>query len=78
MVAVVAVVAAGLGMALIVLPSIDDLVTTGYGLALLTKVALVVPVIAMGAYNRRRLVPMVTGDAPAPRRGGWAGSWSPS
>ena len=64
-VAVVAVVAAGLGMALIVLPSIDDLVTTGYGLALLTKVALVVPVIAMGAYNRRRLVPMVTGDAPA-------------
>ena len=40
---------------------LDDLVTTGYGLALLTKVALVVPVIGMGAYNRRRLVPIIRG-----------------
>ena len=56
-VAVLVVVGAGLAMALIVLPALDDLVTTGYGLALLTKVALVIPVIAMGAYNRRRLVP---------------------
>jgi copper transport protein len=57
--AVVAVVGAGIGMAIIVLPSPGDLVQTGYGLALLTKAALVVPVIAMGAYNRRRLVPAV-------------------
>ena len=56
-------------MALIVLPSLDDLYTTGYGLALLTKVALVIPVIAMGAYNRRRLVPMMSaGAAAAPAR----------
>jgi copper transport protein len=59
-VAVLNVVAAGVGMALIVVPSFDDLFTTGYGLALLTKVALVIPVIAMGAYNRRRLVPQMT------------------
>ena len=56
-VTVLVVVGAGLGMAWIVLPSLDDLVTTGYGLALLTKVALVIPVIGLGAYNRRRLVP---------------------
>ena len=68
-IAVVVVVGAGLAMALIVLPSLDDLYTTGYGLALLTKVALVIPVIAMGAYNRRRLVPqMSAGAAAAPAR----------
>jgi copper transport protein len=71
-VAVLNVVAAGVGMALIIVPSFDDLFTTGYGLALLTKVALVIPVIAMGAYNRRRLVPqmavpqMSAGAAAAP------------
>ncbi len=64
--AVVTVVAAGVGMAIIVLPSPGDLVSTGYGLALLTKVALVVPVIAMGGYNRRRLVPALTTGAAAP------------
>jgi copper transport protein len=68
-VAVLNVLAAGIGMALLVLPSLDDLFTTGYGLALLTKIALVIPVIAMGAYNRRRLVPMViAGAAAAPAR----------
>jgi copper transport protein len=68
-VAVVAVVGAGTGMAIIVLPSPGDLVSTGYGLALLTKAAIVVPVIAMGAYNRRRLVPaLAVGSAPAEHR----------
>jgi copper transport protein len=62
--AVVTVVAAGVGMAIIVLPSPGDLFTTGYGLGLLTKVALVVPVIVMGGYNRRRLVPAMAADAP--------------
>ena len=66
--AVAVVVAAGIGMALIVLPSPDDLVTTGYGLALLTKTVLVVPVIVMGAYNRRRLVPAMSVGAAAPER----------
>lgn len=64
-VAVGVVVAAGTGMALLILPSPGDVVTTGYGLALLTKVVLVVPVIAMGAYNRRRLVPAMAAGAAA-------------
>ena len=53
-------------------------VTTGYGLALLTKVALVIPVIVLGAYNRRRLVPMMSAGAAAARRGASAGSCSSS
>jgi copper transport protein len=65
-VAVVAVVAAGVGMAWIVLPSFGDLFTTGYGLALVTKALLVVPVIGLGAYNRRRLVPAMSAGAAAP------------
>jgi copper transport protein len=67
--AVVAVVGAGIGMALIILPAPSDLVQTGYGLALLTKAVLVVPVVALGAYNRRRLVPsMSVGAAPDDQR----------
>jgi copper transport protein len=70
-VAVVLVVAAGVGMSWMVLPSPSDLVTTGYGRALLVKVLLVATVIVMGAYNRRRLVPAVSagaGAASEPRR----------
>ena len=52
--AVVVVAGAGLAMTLIVLPSLDDLVSTGYGLALLIKVVLVAVVVVLGAYNRRR------------------------
>ena len=64
-------------------PSLDDLVSTGYGLALLTKVALVAVVVALGAYNNRRLVPVVSaGDGasgraaatPGPHRAGRAGA----
>jgi copper transport protein len=67
--AVAAVVAAGTGMAILVLPSVGDLFTTGYGLTLLVKVALVLPVIGLGAYNNRRLVPaMSAGAAAAPER----------
>jgi copper transport protein len=74
-VAVVAVVGAGIGMAVIVLPDPGDLVRTGYGLALLTKAVLVVPVIVLGAYNRRRLVPAIERASRVPdvQRGrlGW-------
>ncbi len=55
--AVAVVVAAGTGMAIIVLPTFGDLFSTGYGLALLVKVAIVGGVIALGAVNNRRLVP---------------------
>ena len=69
--AVVVVAIAGIGMAWIVLPTLDDLVSTGWGLALLTKVALVAVVVVLGAYNNRRLVPIVsagTTTSPEPRR----------
>jgi copper transport protein len=49
----------GVTMAWIILPSAGELISTGYGLALLLKVALVVVVIILGAYNRYRLVPVV-------------------
>jgi copper transport protein len=65
-VAVVAVVGAGIGMAVIVLPAPGDLVRTGYGLAVLTKAVLVVPVIVLGAYNRRRIVPAMERGSTAP------------
>ena len=55
--AVAVVVAAGTGMAIIVLPTLGDLFSTGYGLALLVKVAIVAGVIVLGAVNNRRLVP---------------------
>jgi copper transport protein len=61
-VSVLVVAGAGVGMAIIVLPTIGDLVDTGYGLALLTKTALVVPVVAMGAYNRRLVVAARSAD----------------
>jgi copper transport protein len=70
-VSVLVIAATGIGMTWIVLPAPGDLVSTGYGLALLAKVALVVVVVALGAYNNRRLVPVVSAGAatsPAPRR----------
>jgi len=66
--AVLIVAAAGVGMAWIVLPSLRDLWGTGYGLALVTKVLLVVPVVALGGYNRRWLVPAVASRSAAPDR----------
>jgi copper transport protein len=57
--AVAVVVAAGTGMAIIVLPTFGDLFSTGYGLALLVKVSIVAGVITLGAVNNRRLVPQL-------------------
>ena len=64
-VSVVILAAAGLGMSWIVLPSWGDLVSTGYGLALLTKVVLVAVVVVLGAFNNRRLVPAISAGAAA-------------
>lgn len=64
--AVLAVAVAGIGMAWIVLPSPGDLWGTGYGLALVTKTLFVVPVVALGGYNRRRLVPVMALRNSAP------------
>jgi copper transport protein len=57
--AVVIVAVTGVTMAWIILPTAGELTSTGYGLALLLKAALVLVVIALGAYNRYRLVPAV-------------------
>ncbi len=67
-IAVLAVTGAGIGMSWIVLPSLEDLWSTGYGLALLVKVVLVAVVVVLGAYNRRALVPAMSGGAAAARR----------
>jgi copper transport protein len=61
--AVAAVVAAGTGMAILVLPTVADLFTTGYGQTLLVKVALVAVIVGLGAYNNRRLVPAMPAGA---------------
>ena len=70
--ALAALTAAGVGMSLIVLPTLDALVDTGYGLALVTKVVLVAVVVAVGADNRWRLVPRIAatngGEEAAARR----------
>ncbi len=72
LIAVGVVTATGVLMAWIVLPTAGELTSTGYGLALLLKVALVAVVVALGGFNRFLLVPMVSAadDASpdAPRR----------
>jgi copper transport protein len=71
LVAVAVVTVTGTLMAWIVLPTVGELTSTGYGLALLVKVALVAVVLALGGFNRFLLVPLVS-SAPdtvdAPRR----------
>lgn len=59
LVAVAVVSASGVLMAWIVLPTAGELMSTGYGLALVLKVALVLVVVALGAFNRWKLVPVV-------------------
>ena len=69
---VVVVATAGIGMSIIVLPALSDLWSTSYGLALLTKVALVAVVVVLGGYIRRRLVPALdagAGGVPVRRAG---------
>ena len=77
LVAVGVVAVTGVAMAWIILPTVGELTSTGYGLALIVKVSLVVVVIALGAFNRYRLVPAVDGrEAPASGTPATAGrSW---
>ena len=72
--AVIAVSITGLVMGMIVLVTFNALADTGYGLALLVKVALVVVLLALGERNRLVLVPAIeesemTGD---PKPAEWA------
>ncbi len=58
-VAVLAVVVAGLGLAWTEVRAARALTSTAYGWTLITKTALVGMIIALGAYNQRRLVPVI-------------------
>ena len=73
LIAVAVVTVTGVVMAWIVLPTVGELTSTGYGLALIVKVALVAVVVALGGFNRFLLVPLVSAVrddtvADAPRR----------
>lgn len=49
----------GTTMALVILPSPEALITTGYGRALLTKLGLVLVVVSLAQWNRVRLLPLI-------------------
>ncbi|MGO1957175.1 MAG: copper resistance protein CopC [Microbacterium gubbeenense] len=46
-------------MGIMIVGSLDALVTTSYGLTLLLKIGIIIPVIAIAAYNRTRLLPRI-------------------
>jgi copper transport protein len=52
--------AGGIGLALLYLPSASALVDTAYGQVLLVKLAIVVGLLVLSAANHRRLVPLTT------------------
>jgi copper transport protein len=54
---------AGVALSVLLVGSVEALVETGYGWVVLGKVALFAPMLALGAYNRYRLVPR-TAEAP--------------
>lgn len=47
-------------MGIMIVGSLDVLVTTSYGLTLLLKIGIVIPVIAIAAYNKFRLLPKIS------------------
>jgi copper transport protein len=63
--AVATLAATGVGQAIIEVRHFDGLTSTGFGRAVLVKVALLLVLIAFGAINRRRLVPALTRLAAA-------------
>lgn len=46
-------------MGTMIVGSVDTLVTTSYGLTLLLKIGIVIPVVAIAAYNKLRLLPRI-------------------
>jgi putative copper export protein len=68
-IAVAVLLSAGVYAALLHVPSIDALVNSAYGRMLLIKVALVAVLIALGASNRFRHLPvLLSGRRPGPQR----------
>jgi len=72
--AVAALLATGVAQSILHLDALSDLVDTAFGRAILIKAALLVALIALGAYNRRRSQPELTrlaaGGEPPGRTGG--------
>ncbi|SJN12044.1 Copper resistance protein CopC [Leucobacter sp. 7(1)] len=50
----------GTVMGIMIVGSVDALITTSYGLTLLLKIGIVIPVIAIAAYNGLRLLPRIS------------------
>jgi copper transport protein len=69
-VALAVVLATGLARAVAEVGTLGDLVHTSFGLTLMVKVALVVVLVSLGALNRYRVVPALSGDAATARRFG--------
>ena len=70
---VAAILLTGLVQAYVYVRHLDDLLSTGYGRAVLAKFLLLMAVIAIGAFNRRRSVPRlkrIAADGAAPGRDG--------
>ena len=58
---------AGVYLAILRLPQVSDLWTTGYGHVLLIKISLVALAFAWGGLHKLRAVPVVAGDGAVPR-----------
>ena len=73
--AVLTIAISGLIQAYVHVRSLDNLINTGYGRAVLAKMLLLVALVALGAYNRQRAVPrmraLADGGSPPGREGLW-------
>lgn len=49
----------GTVMGVMIVGTVDDILTTGYGLTLLLKLGIIVPIVGIAAYNRFRLLPAI-------------------
>jgi len=65
---VVVLAASGTVMAVRILGSVEALFSTAYGWTLLAKLGVLVPVVALAAYNRFRLLPAISAQPTAHRR----------
>jgi putative copper export protein len=63
--AIALVIGGGAILAVLLVGSWEALVATGYGWVVLGKVSLVVPMIALGAFNRYRLMPRTADGEPS-------------
>ncbi len=73
LIAVAAILLTGLVQAYVYVRHLEDLTSTGYGRAVLVKFLLLLAVIAIGAYNRRRSVPAlrrIASEGGSPGRAG--------